>query len=66
MVLVVKNPPANVGDKRRGLNLWVRKIPWRRAWIPTPVVRLKDPTDRGVWRATVHRGCKQSNTTEVD
>jgi len=35
---VVKNPPANAGDvKRHGLNLWVRKIPWRRTWQPTPV-----------------------------
>ena len=23
---------------RRGLNPWVRKIPWRRKWKPTPVV----------------------------
>ena len=23
--------------KRHGLNPWVRKIPWRRAWQPTPV-----------------------------
>ena len=23
--------------KRRGFNHWVRKIPWRRAWEPTPV-----------------------------
>ena len=22
--------------KRRGFNLWVRKMPWRRAWQPTP------------------------------
>jgi len=35
---LVKNPPANAGDvKRRGFNLWVRKIPWRRKWQPTPV-----------------------------
>ena len=24
--------------KRRGFSLWVGKIPWRRAWQPTPVV----------------------------
>ena len=36
--LVVKNLPANSGDvKRRRFNPWVRKIPWRRAWQPTPV-----------------------------
>ena len=23
--------------KRQSFNLWVRKIPWRRAWQPTPV-----------------------------
>ena len=29
-----KNPPA-IG--RSGLDPWVGKIPWRRAWQPTPV-----------------------------
>ena len=38
VVLVVKNPPANAGDiKRHGSDLRVRRIPWRRAWQPTPV-----------------------------
>ena len=31
----VKNLPANAGDP--GFNLWVRKIPWRKKWLPTPV-----------------------------
>ena len=35
MALAVKNPPANAGDIR--LDPWVRKIPSRRAWRPTPV-----------------------------
>ena len=36
--LVVKNPPTNAGDlKRCGFDPWVGKIPWRRAWPPTPV-----------------------------
>jgi len=34
---VVKNLPANAGDKRHGFNPWVRKIPWGRAQQPTPV-----------------------------
>ena len=35
MALVVKNLPANAGDIRdMG---WVWKIPWRKAWQPTPV-----------------------------
>ena len=37
VALVVKNPSANAGDVRRGFNPWVRKIPWRRAWKPSPV-----------------------------
>ena len=32
---VVKNPPANAGEQ--GFDPWVRKIPWRRKWQPTPV-----------------------------
>ena len=37
MVLVVKNPPAGAGDLRQQFHPWVGKIPWRRAWQPTPV-----------------------------
>ena len=40
-MLVVKNPPVNVGDvKRCEFNLWVRKIPWRRTWQHIPVFML--------------------------
>ena len=31
LVQVVKNPPASIGDP------WVGKIPWKKAWQPTPV-----------------------------
>ena len=35
---MVKNVLANAGDIRDGrINPWVRKMPWRRAWQPTPV-----------------------------
>ena len=34
---VVKNLLAGAGDKEMGFNPCVRKIPWRRAWQPTPV-----------------------------
>ena len=38
---MVKNPPANAGRlKRHRFDLWVRKIPCRRAWQPTPVFLL--------------------------
>ena len=33
---VVKNLPAYAAEKLR-FNPWVRKIPWRRKWQPTPV-----------------------------
>ena len=37
VVLVVKNLPATSGNVRDGFDPWVRKMPWRRAWQPTPV-----------------------------
>lgn len=38
-------------------SLGFRKIPWRRKWPPSC---LENSVDRGVCRATVHRGCKVS------
>ena len=35
MALVAKNPPAR-RQKRCEFHPWVGKIPWRRAWQPTP------------------------------
>ena len=32
---MVKNLPGNAGNARK--DPWVRKIPWRRKWHPTPV-----------------------------
>ena len=38
VALVVKNPSASAGRyKRPGFDPWVGKIPWRRAWQPTPI-----------------------------
>ena len=37
VALVVKNPPANSGDVRDVVSIWVGKIPLGRAWQPTPV-----------------------------
>ena len=36
---MVKNLPADLGFACRipGFDLWVRKISWRREWLPTPV-----------------------------
>ena len=33
---MVKNPAANAGDLRLGFDPRARKIPWRRAWHPSP------------------------------
>ena len=43
---------------------WVGKIPWRRAWQPTPVSCLKNAMDRGAWQAIVH-GVTQLDMTEA-
>ena len=43
VALVVKNLPANAGDMRHGFDPWVGKIPWRRAWQPTPVFSPGEP-----------------------
>ena len=47
---VVKNLPANAG--RHGFDPWVREIPWRRKWQPTPVLLPgKSHGQRGIWQA---------------
>ena len=37
---------------------WVGKIPWRKAWQPTPVLLPGESHDRGAWWAAVHRVAK--------
>ena len=39
---------------RPGFNPWVRKIPWRTEWQPTPVFLPGEFHDRGAWWATVY------------
>ena len=41
-------------QKRLGFNPWVRKIPWRRKWQPTPVFLPGNNVDSRAWQATVH------------
>ena len=48
---------CNAG-KRFGFDPWTRKIPWRRAWQPTPDSCLENPMDRGALWAMVHRVTK--------
>ena len=61
----VKNPPANAGvSGNYGFHPWVRKIPWRRKWQPTPVFlpgeshRQRSLADYSLW------GHKESAVTE--
>jgi hypothetical protein len=49
---------------RCGLDLWVRRIPWRRKWQPTPVILPRKSMDRGAWQATVNGVAKELNTIE--
>ena len=37
-----------------GFDPWVRKIPWRRKWQPTPIFLPGNPMDRRTWRDTVY------------
>ena len=57
---VVNNPPANQ-RRRQGFNPWVRKILWRRNGNQLQGSYLENPTDWGVWWATVH-GVAKSQT----
>ena len=47
---MVENLPA-IG--RCGFDPWVRKIPWRRKWQPTPEFLLGEFMDRGDWWAII-------------
>ena len=56
VALVVKNPPANVGDPREvGLTPGSRKSPGGGHGNPLQYSCLENPMERGAWRATVHR-----------
>ena len=64
VALVVKNPPANAGRPMRcGFDPWDRKIPWRRAWQPTPVFLPGKSHGQRSPAVTVH-GVTESDTTE--
>ena len=51
--------------KRRGLHHWVGKIPWRRAWQPTP--ELLPGESHGQRSLVVYSpwGCTELDTTET-
>ena len=57
---VVKNPPANAGDK--GLIPGLGRFPGEENGNPLQYSCLENPMDRGSWKATVHgvaKSCTQ-------
>ena len=63
MALVMKNPLAKTEDMRQEFDPWVAKIPWRKAWQPSPVFL---PGEHHGQRSLVGfspRGHKESDTT---
>ena len=51
--------------KRHGFDPWVGKIPWRRAWQPTPVFLPGESHEQRNLRGYSPWGCKESDMTEV-
>ena len=62
---MVKNSPTNAGDIRPGFDPWVGKIPWRRAWQPTPVFLPGESHGQRSLAGYSLWGCKKLNTTEA-
>ena len=58
----VKNLPAIHG--RPEFDLWVEKIPWKRAWLPTPVFLLRESNRQRNLSGYGPWGGKESDTTE--
>ena len=50
--------------RRWGFDPWVRKIPWRRAWQPNPVVLPGESHGQRSLVGYGSWGCKESDTTE--
>ena len=65
LALVVKNPPADAGDIRLGLNPWVRRIPWRRAWLPTAVFLPGESQGQRRLATYVHRIAKSPTRLQL-
>ena len=58
---MVKNPPA----MQETFNPWVRKIPWRREWKPTPVSLPRESRGQRSLVGYSLWGPKESHTTEL-
>ena len=66
VALVVKNPPANAGDRRDAGSIpGSGRSPGEGNGNPLWYPCLENPMDRGAWRATVHRVTKSQTQLSV-
>ena len=56
---------SSILARRPGFDLWVGKIPWRRAWQPTPVVLPGESHGQKSLGGYSPRGCRELETTEM-
>ena len=62
-----KEPTCQCRRHKRGrFNPWVRKIPWRRTWQPTPVVLPGESHGQSTLVGYSPQGCKESDMIEVN
>ena len=62
---MVKTLPANTGDIEQGVDPWIGKIPWRRAWQPTPLFLPGEPHGQRILVGSSPWGCKELDMTEA-
>ena len=60
----VKNLPAMQETQRHGFHAWVRELPWRKQWQPTPVFLLGEVHGPRSLASYSPRGHRKSDTTE--
>ena len=63
--VVVKNLPANAGDIQDEFSPWNGRIPWRRAWQPTPVFLPREFHGQSRLTGCSPQVCKQSDMIEA-
>ena len=51
--------------RRHRFDPWVGKIPWRRAWLPTPIFLPGESHEQRSMAGYSPEGCKELDTTEV-
>ena len=64
MAQQVKNPPAMQETQKTWVRSWVGKIPWRRAWQPSPVFLLGESHGLTILAGYSPKGHKESDMIE--